>query len=98
MKSTGKDKNVPDAFQAFIRAARKNRGLTLAAAAQLLRCTASYVQKLETKPHQNPTIDMLANMAAVYGVDLEEITRLAAECSPDAEYRATLAPAGRRRK
>lgn len=91
MVSNEKDKNVLTSFGAFVRAARINRGLTGAAAAELLHCTRSYVHTLETKPGQNPTIDTLANMAAVYGVELEELTRLAAECAPDAAYRETLA-------
>lgn len=96
MSSTGIDKDVRVSFGNFIRAVRQRRGLTMEAAAKLLRCTRASVHKLETKPNQNPTIDTLANMAAVYGVDLDEITRLAAECSPDADYRATLAPIRRK--
>lgn len=75
-----------------------SRGLTMDAAAKLLHCTRQSVHKLETKPNQNPTIDTLANMATVYGVPLEEITRVAAECSPDAAYRETLAAPGRKRR
>jgi transcriptional regulator with XRE-family HTH domain len=82
--------NVPISFGEFIRGAREGCGLSLAAAATRLRCSKQYVHILETKPNQNPTIDTLANMAVVYGVDFKEITRLAAECSPDAEYRMTL--------
>ncbi len=98
MSSTEINKNVPVKFGDFIRAARKNRGLTGEAAARLLHCTRAWVHKLETQPNQNPTIDTLANMAKVYGVDFCELARLAADCAPDAEYRETLAPPGRKRK
>jgi transcriptional regulator with XRE-family HTH domain len=98
MPSSEVDKIVPVKFGDFIRAARKKRGLTMEAAAKLLHCTRAWVHTLETKPNQNPTIDTLANMAAVYGVDLCEMTRVATACSPDAEYRATIAPVGRRGK
>ena len=98
MPSSVIDKNVPVKFGEFIRAARKNRGLTGEAAAKLLHCTRQWLHTLETKPRQNPTVDTLANMAAVYGVDLNELTRLAAECAPDAAYRETLAPVRKGRK
>lgn len=90
--------NVPLSFPEFIRTARERCGLTQPAAAKKLRCSKQYVHQLETGQTRNPTIDTLANMAAVYGVDLDEITRRAAECSPDAAYRETLAPVRRKEK
>lgn len=103
MPSTGKSRTEREQrnlhpFGAFIRAARERLGLSLAEAGELLHCTKGYVYKLETRPAMNPTIDVLANMAAVYKIPLEELTRLAAEGSPDAAYRETIAPAGRKRK
>jgi transcriptional regulator with XRE-family HTH domain len=85
-------------FGTCIRAAREKCGLSLAEAGKLLHCTKGYVYQLETRDTMNPSVDTLANIAAVYRLDLEEVTRLAAECAPDAAYRMTLVPPGRKRK
>jgi transcriptional regulator with XRE-family HTH domain len=90
MSSTEKERKVLTPFGALIRAAREKHGWSLAYASERLHISKGYVHKLETATAQNPTIDMLANMSVVYGIDFGQITRLAAESSPDADYRMTL--------
>jgi transcriptional regulator with XRE-family HTH domain len=94
---TDKEHRKLTPFGSYIRAAREKCGYSLAEAGKLLRCTKGYVHRLETIQAMNPTIDTLANMAKVYGVDLCEVAKRAAESAPDAAYRETLAPHGKRR-
>lgn len=77
-------------FHAALREMRERRGLSLSEAGELIGCTKSHVYDMEHGNARNPTIQILAGIAAAYEIDLGNLAKLAAVDAPGATVRAAI--------
>jgi transcriptional regulator with XRE-family HTH domain len=77
-------------FGYSIREAREAEGHSLSKAANLVGISKAHLWELESGGSRNPTIQVIAALAAAYGLDLGALAREAAATAPGGEFRAAL--------
>jgi len=78
-------------FPVYIRESRETANLSLSGAAKLIGCSKGHLWDLERGNAFNPTIGLLANMAAAYQVDLGQIALICAASLPNSPRREVVA-------
>lgn len=85
-------------FGFYLREARQRNDMSLSEAAALIKCTKAHLWELEKGSSRNPSIAVLAGIAAAYGLDIGEAALMAAGSAPGADHRKVAAELSKARR
>lgn len=85
-------------FREAIRTLRESKGLSLSEAGELIGCTKTHIYDMEHGNARNPTIQVLAGIAAAFEVDVGWLAILAARDAPGGTVRTAVADLVRARR